>query len=63
MTGTAETPQIKSPVDSLMESTLRDIGIPPRPAILERISSEMLRDEPDYKRLATIISEIGRAHV
>ena len=38
-----------------MEGSLRDIGIPPRPAILERISSEMLREEPDYKRLATII--------
>ena len=55
MTGTAETPQTQSSVDTLMESTLKDIGIPPRPAILERISSEMLRDDPDYKRLATII--------
>ena len=55
MTGTAGTPQTQSSVDTLMESTLKDIGIPPRPAILERISSEMLRDDPDYKRLATVI--------
>ena len=55
MTGTADEPQIKASLDSLMEGSLRDIGIPPRPAILERISSEMLREEPDYKRLATII--------
>jgi len=38
-----------------MEGSFKDIEIPPRPAILERISSEMLREEPDYKRLATII--------
>ena len=56
MTDTADAPQTQSSVDTLMESTLKDIGIPPRPAILARISSEMLRDEPDYKRLANIIS-------
>lgn len=55
MTGTAGTPPIRSSVDSLMEGSFKDIEIPPRPAILERISSEMLREEPDYKRLATII--------
>ena len=55
MTGTADAPQIKSSVDTLMEGSFKDIEIPPRPAILERISSEMLKDEPDYKRLATII--------
>ena len=56
MTGTAETPPTRSSVDSLMEGSFKDIEIPPRPAILERISSEMLKDEPDYKRLANIIS-------
>ena len=56
MTGTADAPQIKSSVDTLMEGSFKDIEIPPRPAILERISSEMLKDEPDYKRLANIIS-------
>ena len=42
-------------VDALLESSLKDIGIPPRPTILDRISREMLQDEPDYKRLANII--------
>lgn len=55
MTGTAETPPIRSSVDSLMEGSFKDIEIPPRPAILERISSEMLKEDPDYRRLATII--------
>jgi HD-like signal output (HDOD) protein len=39
----------------LLEGSLKDIGIPPRPTILDRISREMLQDEPDYKRLANII--------
>ncbi len=42
-------------VDALLEGSLKDIGIPPRPTILDRISREMLQDEPDYKRLANII--------
>jgi HD-like signal output (HDOD) protein len=54
MTSTADTPP-PSPVDALLESSLKDIGIPPRPVILERISEEMRKDEPDYKRLGNII--------
>ena len=42
-------------VDALLERSLKDIGIPPRPAILERISAEMAREEPDFQRLAGII--------
>lgn len=42
-------------VDALLEASLRDIGIPPRPAILDRIASEMQKDEPDFKRLSAII--------
>jgi len=34
---------------------IRDIGIPPRPAILTRIESEIRQDEPDFKLLAEII--------
>ena len=56
MTGAADTPPPLSQVDALVEGSLKDIGIPPRPAILEHISREMLRDEPDYKRLAKVIS-------
>jgi len=49
-------PRPASPVDSLLESSLRDIGIPPRPAILDRIASEMRKDDPDSKTLVHIIS-------
>jgi len=55
MTTTADTPGPKA-FDALLETSLKDIGIPPRPAILERISAEMLKEEPDFRRLATIIS-------
>jgi len=55
MTTTAGTPGPKA-FDALLETSLKDIGIPPRPAILERISAEMLKEEPDFRRLATIIS-------
>ncbi len=44
-----------SPVDTLLENSLRDVGIPPRPAILDRIAGEMHKDEPDFKRLSAII--------
>lgn len=37
-------------------NSIRQIGIPPRPQILERISTEMQRDEPDLRALAKIIS-------
>ena len=37
-------------------NSIRQIGIPPRPQILERISAEMQRDEPDLRALAKIIS-------
>jgi HD-like signal output (HDOD) protein len=55
MTDTVDTQPAPSPVDALLESSLKDIGIPPRPAILQRISDEMLKDEPDFRRLANII--------
>lgn len=44
-----------SPVDALLESAVRDIGIPPCPAILERINAEMHKDEPDLKHLSSLI--------
>jgi HD-like signal output (HDOD) protein len=56
MTSPADTSSPPSPVDALLESSLKDIGIPPRPVILERISDEMRKDEPDYKRLGNVIS-------
>lgn len=55
MISTADTPAPPSPVDALLESSIKDIGIPPRPLILDRISQEMLKEEPDYKRMANFI--------
>ena len=43
-------------IESRIGAELRDIGIPPRPAILTRIEAEMRKDEPDFKLLADIIS-------
>ena len=41
-------------------NTLRDIGIPPRPDILDRIDGEMRKDEPNFKQLEAIItSDVG----
>lgn len=44
-----------TPVDSLFERSILDIGIPPCPAVLNRFMAEMGKDEPDFKRLAGII--------
>ncbi len=38
-----------------MRLQLKDIGIPPRPAILDEIDREMSRDSPDFSRLARLI--------
>lgn len=43
-------------VDSLFERAILDVGIPPCPGILNRFMAEAEKDEPDYHRLATIIS-------
>lgn len=39
-----------------LERSLKEIGIPPRPLILERISTEMQREEPDFNYLADLIA-------
>jgi HD-like signal output (HDOD) protein len=43
-------------VDTLLESSLKDIGIPPCPAILTRVSGEMRKESPDFKQVANIIN-------
>jgi len=49
-------------IDAQIESTLRDISIPPRPAILISISDEMQKPEPDFRSLSNIISaDVGIA--
>jgi len=45
-----------TPVDQMVEKAVNDIGIPPCPAILNRFMEEARKDEPDYHRLANIIS-------
>lgn len=42
-------------VDNLLANAIRDIGIPPCPAILNRINEEMSKDVPDFKQLDRII--------
>ncbi|RFC32771.1 MAG: HDOD domain-containing protein [Candidatus Nitrotoga sp. MKT] len=54
MSGTQQNSR-PAPVDSLFESAILDIGIPPCPAVLDRFMAEMGKDEPDFKRLADII--------
>lgn len=43
-------------LEAQLEHTLKDIGIPPRPIILDRIRAEMQNDEPDLNRLAHLIT-------
>jgi HD-like signal output (HDOD) protein len=45
-----------APLDNALVDSLREIGIPPRPAILDRIGGEMCKDEPDFRHLAVLIS-------
>lgn len=44
------------PVDALLERSIRDIDIPPRPQIIDRIRHEMHRDEPDMFMVGRLIS-------
>ena len=43
-------------MESALERSLRDIGIPPRPLILERVSAEMGKDDPDFRYLGDLLS-------
>lgn len=45
-----------STVSTLLGNAIRDIGIPPCPAILDQINVEMRKDEPDLNHLTRIIS-------
>lgn len=49
-------------INTLLSNTIRDIGIPPCPTILNRINVEIGKDEPDFKYLDRIIcSDVGLA--
>lgn len=52
---TSEAGRAPAAVEEALEEALRDIGIPPRPVILDRIGAEMRRPEPDFHHLVTII--------
>jgi len=41
--------------DSVLEQTLKDIGIPPRPEIIDRIAVEMIKSEPHFRKLGQLI--------
>jgi HD-like signal output (HDOD) protein len=43
-------------MEQALEASLRDIGIPPRPLILERIGDEMHKPEPDFRHLTDLVS-------
>lgn len=50
----------KNVVAPLLEDTIRDIGIPPCPLILNKINIEMHKDEPDFDVLTEAInSDVG----
>ncbi|MDO9054668.1 MAG: HDOD domain-containing protein [Gallionella sp.] len=50
----------KTAVDNLIERSILDIGIPPCPIILQRFMTEARQDEPDFKRLASVIgTDVG----
>ncbi|TRZ69306.1 MAG: HDOD domain-containing protein [Rhodocyclaceae bacterium] len=51
----AHDPQEILSLDSILEQTLKDIGIPPRPEILERIAAEMVKDAPNFRHLGHLI--------
>ncbi len=50
-----EVPDTPSLLDSQLEASLREIGIPPRPSILEKIQIEARAGEPDFNYLASLI--------
>ncbi len=52
-TDKAPTPTV---VESKLEQSLRDVGIPPRPLILERVGEEMRKEEPNFRYLGELIS-------
>lgn len=61
----AEAAESEAPSPELaarMRAEIRNIGIPPRPGLLDEIDREMRREAPDFKRLAEIIgADVGLA--
>ena len=52
----------RAAVETALEKNLRAIDIPPRPLIIDRIRSEMLQDEPCFRRVGQLINaDVGLA--
>lgn len=51
-----ENPELSRSLEFQIGFAIRDIGIPPRPAILDRIDQEILKDDPDFTQLARILT-------
>ncbi len=55
-------PDAAAILDARLASILREIGIPPRPSILEQIAREARREEPDFHHIASLIGrDVGIA--
>lgn len=48
--------QRASTLEDKIEHSLRDLGIPPRPVILDQINNEMAQAEPNFKHLADLVT-------
>lgn len=58
----ATPPAADAGFESRLHTEIRNIGIPPRPAILDKVDAEMRKDEPDFRHLADIVgSDVGLA--
>lgn len=58
----ATPPAADAGFESRLHTEIRNIGIPPRPAILDKVDAEMHKDEPDFRHLADIVgSDVGLA--
>ena len=51
------TPQPAADLATRMKIEIREIGIPPRPTILNQIEQEIAKEEPDFIRLAKMLSQ------
>ncbi len=53
---------VPSELDELYRKTMLDIGIPPRPAILDQLGQELRSAEPDFRRISDCVSrDVGLA--
>ena len=43
-------------IDSVLEQTLKGVGIPPRPKIIDRIAAEMVKADPNFRHLGLLIA-------